>query len=273
MNRTNVFFQSLETDELKAIWRKVTSVRPFLLHAHPTTIFHLALFVEANGYRDRPFQIFESSGELLDSVQRETIARTFRCSVIDRYGLAEAGIVAYQTDFRNAELLVFDPFCWPQIAEDEDDQDVRLTPPAGATAGELVITTLRNRMMPLIRYRTGDIAIMAETARGFVIQQMVGRMHDVFELAGRKMPTYCLQDILDRVGGIRRFQVEITPQRPILRIVPEPGTDTTALSNRLTDWWGDNIAVQFVEMLDLKLQGSSSKFRPLVDASAGPGQH
>ena len=268
MNRTNIFFSSLNPDELETMWRKIKSVRPFLVHAHPTTFFHLALFVQASGSDDQPFEIFESSGELLEPKQRDTIARALRCAVIDRYGLAEAGIVAYQTDRRDNEMLVFDPFCWPEIAEVNGDDDFDHFD--GASGGELVITTLRNRMMPLIRYRTGDQALMGETDRGFIIHQMIGRMHDVFEIAGRKMPTHCLQDILDRVGGIRRFQVEVTPERPLLRIVPEPNCDLAAIRNRLTGWWGDDIAVQFVEMSELKLQGSRSKFRHLVGASSAP---
>jgi phenylacetate-CoA ligase len=265
MNRTNIFFTSLDPVELAAMWRKIKSVRPHLVHAHPTTIFHLALFVEASGDDDKAFEIFEASGELLEPKQRETIARALRCAVVDRYGLAEAGVVAYQTDVRDTAMLVFDPFCWPEIAEIEDNQDYGFTSVKGASRGELVITALRNRMMPLIRYRTGDVAVMGETARGFLIHQMVGRMHDVFRLAGRTMPTHCLQDILNRVGGIRRFQVEVTREGPILRIVPEPDADLTSLRTRLAGWWEGKMKIEFVEMSGLKLQGSRSKFRHVVD--------
>jgi phenylacetate-CoA ligase len=266
MNRTNIFFSSLDPDELKAMWRRIKVVRPYLVHAHPTTIFHLALFAEERGYADRLFEVFESSGELLESKQRETIARVFGCRVIDRYGLAEAGIVAYQTDGSDPALLVFDPFCWPEVAEIEDDD--KLTHVDGTAGGELVITPLRNRMMPLIRYRTGDLATLGETARGFVLDQMIGRTHDVVEFAGRRMPTHCIQDILDRVGGIRRFQVEVTRSRPILRIVPEPNGDTETIRNRLAGWWGDDVELQFISLSELKLQGSRSKFRHLVTGSS-----
>jgi len=269
MNRTNIFFSSLDPDELEAMWHRISLIRPYLVHAHPTTIFHLALFAEERGHRERLFEVFESSGELLEPKQRDTIARAFRCRVIDRYGLAEAGIVAYQTDGADPTLLVFDPFCWPEVAEIEDDDKLTqvLNPADGAIAGELVITPLRNRMMPLIRYRTGDLTTLGETARGFVIHQMIGRTHDVVEFAGRRMPTHCIQDILDRVGGIRRFQVEVTRGRPILRIVPEPNGDTEMIRNRLTNWWGDGVELQFIGLSELKLQGSRSKFRHLVAAS------
>jgi phenylacetate-coenzyme A ligase PaaK-like adenylate-forming protein len=266
MNRSNVFFSSLDPDELEKIWSKIKSIRPYLLHAHPSTIVHLAHFVEAHRGADKAFEIFESSGEMLSRKQRETIARVLRCVVIDRYGLAEVGVVAYQTDPQDTAMVVFDPFCWPEIATVDGSDELPCRD--DATGGELVLTAIRNRMMPLVRYRTGDLAVLGETSRGFVIHEMIGRTHDVIELAGRRIPTNYLQDVLDRVGGIRTFQVEIVQGRPVLRIVPEPNSGLEGIRNRLAGWWGDAIDVQFIKPSDLKLQGWRCKFRHLVGAPA-----
>src|SRR5262245_35802270 len=121
-NRHNIFFSTLDPAELAEIWRTIKSIRPHLVHCHPSTMFHLAQFVAMRGGHDKAFDIFESSGELLEPRQREAIAKTLCCTVIDRYGLAEAGVVAYQTDRRDAGMLVFDPFCWPEIAVAGDDE-------------------------------------------------------------------------------------------------------------------------------------------------------
>jgi phenylacetate-CoA ligase len=74
--------------------------------------------------------------------------------------------------------------------------------------------------------------------------------------------------VLDRVGGIRTFQVEIVQGRPVLRIVPEPNSGLEGIRNRLAGWWGDAIDVQFIKPSDLKLQGWRCKFRHLVGAPA-----
>ncbi|NVO15251.1 MAG: phenylacetate--CoA ligase family protein [Rhodoplanes sp.] len=262
MNRYNIFFATFEPDELEEIWQKIRSIRPHLVHAHPSTIYQLALHVQAHHAGQRGFAIFESSGELLTARQRSTIAQALRCDVIDRYGLAEVGVVAYQTDRCATTMTMFDPLAWPEIAAIEADDDLPSRP--RAKTGELVLTALKNRVMPLIRYRTGDVAVMAETDDGFVVHEMVGRTHDVIEIGGRKLPTHYIQDVLDRVGGIQQFQIEQHGGQPLFRLVPEPGCDAEGIRQRLAGWWHDGIAVEFVDASALKLQGWRSKFRHLV---------
>jgi len=267
-NRYNIFFASFDPDELEVIWRQIRSIRPHLVHGHPSTLYQLALHVEAmHGRGAGAFHIFESSGEVLQKKQRETIARVFGCKVIDRYGLAEIGVVAYQIDPEKSDMLVFDPLAWPEVIPLEDQTELPNTGESGI--GELVLTGLKNRMMPLIRYRTGDMAILRETPAGFAISQTVGRVHDIIEIAGHRLPTHYIQDVLDRVGGVKEFQIEIRENRPVFRIVAEPGTDREEFRGRLANWWGDAVEVEFIETADLILKGWRSKFRHVISPVAG----
>lgn len=266
MNRYNIFFSTFEPDELEAIWQKIRSIRPHLVHSHPSTIYQLALHVEARHGGGKAFSIFESSGELLEKKQRETIARALRCMVIDRYGLAEAGVVAYQTDPDRSALDVFDPLCWPEVTPVEGGAELEDVP--GASRGELMITTLKNRLMPLIRYRTGDLAVLSETANGFFIHELMGRVHDVIQIAGRQLPTHYVQDVLDRVGGIKEFQIVMRDGKPVFRIVPEDGADVEGIRGRLSGWWGDATGIEFIAPSELKLQGWRGKFRHFVPEAA-----
>ncbi len=262
MNRDNIFFSTFAPDELEDIWRTMKSIRPHLAHAHPSTADHLAAHVESTRGADKAFKIFESSGELLEPRQRERIERALRCRVIDRYGLAEAGVVAYQIDPANTDMRFFEFFVWPEIRPDEEADLIDV--PADGNGGELVITTLRNSLMPLLRYRTGDNAILAERPEGFVIPRMVGRIHDVIMLGGKPLPTHYIQDVLDRVGGVREFQIEIRGGKPVFRIVPEEGNDPDVIRQRVHAWWADEVVVEFISLADLKLVGRRQKFRHLV---------
>jgi phenylacetate-CoA ligase len=263
-NRYNIFFDSFEPAELDKIWQELKSIRPYLVHGHPSTLYRLALHVEATGDDGRAFNVFESSGELLETKQRQAIARVFRCTVIDRYGLAEIGVVAYQFDPQQTKLQIFDAMAWPEIIRDEASAEQY---DSESVEGELVLTGLKNRMMPLIRYRTGDIATLETSATGFGIGKIVGRVHDVVEIAGRRLPTHYVQDILDRVGGVKEFQIEIRDNRPVFRIVAEADADPNAFRDRLASWWGDAVSVEFVDSTALHLQGWRSKFRHLVGPS------
>ena len=268
MNRHNIFFASFEPAELEAMWRGIKLVRPHLVHGHPSTMYQLALHVEAQSGPADAFRIFESSGELLADYQRAAIARVFQCDVVDRYGLAEVGIVAYQAGLRDPAMLVLDPMTWPEVAA--SDAADELWSGKGGAAGELVVTATKNRMMPLIRYRTGDLAALNQTTRGFVLDELVGRIHDVVEIAGRRFPTHYIQDVLNRIGGIREFQIELRDQRPVLRIVAEDGADIDDMRDRIGRYWQCAMQVEFIAPSELRLLGWRRKFGHLVAAPSGP---
>jgi phenylacetate-CoA ligase len=263
MNRHNIFFASFEPAELEAIWRGIRRVRPYLVHAHPSTMYQLALHVDAQSGPASAFRIFESSGELLEDYQRGTIARVFKCDVVDRYGLAEAGIVAYQVGGCDPAMLVLDPMVWPEIAP----VDENLVSREIAEVGEVVITTTKNYMMPLIRYRTGDLAVLSQTSRGFVLNELVGRVHDIVEIAGRRVPTHYIQDVLNRIGGIKEFQIELRHGRPVLRLVPEEGARVDDIRGRVGRYWQGAMELEFIAPFELKLLGRRRKFRHLVDTA------
>jgi phenylacetate-CoA ligase len=264
MNRHNIFFASFEPAELEAMWRRIKQIRPYLVHGHPSTMYQLALHVDAQSGPAEAFRIFESSGELLEDHQRAAIARVFQCDVVDRYGLAEVGIVAYQAGPRDPAMLVLDPMAWPEVAA--SDAADELLSGEGGEAGELVVTATKNRMMPLIRYRTGDLAVLKPTPRGFVLDELVGRIHDVVEIAGRRLPTHYIQDVLDRIGGIREFQIELRDHRPVLRIVSEDGADLDGIRDRIDRYWQSAMQVEFIAPSELRLLGRRRKFRRLVAA-------
>ena len=88
MNRSNIFFDRIDDAGLQKIWQTLTARRPFLAHGHSSTMYALACYVERKYGGDQAFDVFESSGELLEPHAHEAIARALRCRVIDRYGFA-----------------------------------------------------------------------------------------------------------------------------------------------------------------------------------------
>jgi phenylacetate-CoA ligase len=265
-NRFNVTLATFAPDELDSIWRRIGRIRPYLIHGHPSTLHQLALHLEAKGVQERVFKFFESSGEVLSAAQRETISRVFGCRVVNRYGLAEAGVVAYQIDPELDDMIVFDSVAWPEVIDVEFDAE--FPHDTGGRSGELVVTTLANKMMPLVRYRTGDIASLRETPAGYQLQAVIGRIHDVIQVGGIPVPTHHVQDVLDRIGGVREFQIENGCHRPIFRIVPEAFSYRKTIEQGLHKRWKNSIHVEFVGLDALKRQGWRSKFRHLVTPAA-----
>lgn len=257
MNRSNIFFADLETPALEDIWQVLRRRSPYLVHAHPSTIYALAGHVRRhhlNAARRPVFAIFESSGELLETYQRAAIAETFGCRVVDRYGLAEFGVIAYEFE-PGRGLEVLDSEVWAES----------LPLPGGVDSRRLIVTTLRNRLMPLIRYDTGDLASVALEDGVVHLTNLTGRIHDAIEINGVPYLTHHLQDVLDhRVSGILEFQFDLRQTRPILRIALAPNGSAEDISRRVENFWPGAFDLEFVGPGAMLRVGDRAKFRHVV---------
>ena len=256
MNRTNIFFDRVDDEGLEEMWQTLKRRRPHMAHAHPSTIYALACYVGDKYGSGKAFEIFESSGELLEPYMRETISQNLRCQVINRYGLAELGVMAYEFDGHQGGLQVLDSEGWAESLPFE-----------GAEPGEeeLVFTGFRNHLMPLIRYRTGDIATVEENDKGLVLTNVVGRIHDLVSINGIDHATHYIQDMLDhRVGGIQEFQIDLRTTPPTLNIIPESLGNIEDIMQKIESFWGDGFKLNFVGNDDFVRVGRHSKFRHVV---------
>lgn len=257
-NRSNIFFDRIDDVGLEEIWRTLKLRKPYLVHAHPSTIYALACYIERTYGPSKAFDVFESSGELLEPHMREVIARALCCRVIDRYGLAELGVMAYEVEGHETGFQIFESEGWPENRALPDHMD---------GARELVFTGFRNRLMPLIRYATGDLAEVVERKDGFFLTNVVGRIHDVVPINGVAHPTHHIQDMLDhRVGGIQEFQIDLRTEPPTLRIVSEPWASQEDTLGKVRAFWGDAFKVEFVGHDALVRVGRRAKFRHVVTA-------
>ncbi|MEZ4873251.1 MAG: hypothetical protein R2827_13615 [Bdellovibrionales bacterium] len=253
-NRTNVHSKAFGSSDLLSVWTKIKNCKPYLVHGHPSTMYALAQALNEYGINAKNIiGVYESSGEHLSAKKRKVIKETFDCKVIDRYGLAEFGVVAYQIDSKIEDLLVFENIVYPETVD-----------------GELALTALKNKVMPLIRYCTGDRANVIEKANGYFLTELSGRVHDVVEIEGERIPTHYIQDVLDhRVGGIVEFQIVLnsTQKPPKLRICP---TDLNALSSieqKVKNYFPRGLEIEFVKQDQFIRIGDRNKFRYVVDAS------
>lgn len=255
MNRSNIFFDRLDDTGLAEIWQTIKRRKPYMVHAHPSTIYALACYIEREQGSAKCFEVFESSGELLQPYVREKIAHVLKCKVVDRYGLAELGVMAYERSGQTKGLQVFDSEGWPESRANESGEH------------ELVFTGFHNRLMPLIRYTTGDLARVEQREDGFWLTDVTGRIHDIIHLDGVAYPTHTIQDMLDhRVGGIQEFQIDMRGDKPLLRIIPEPHADWAQITAKIESYWPGAMTIAFVGHDDFIRVGHRAKFRHVVTA-------
>ncbi|MGF1746368.1 hypothetical protein [Vibrio minamisatsumaniensis] len=252
MNRSNIFFDRLDNDGIQEVVDILFKRSPYLIHAHPSTIHAIVNFLDKNQLSPPPVEVFESSGELLDSNVREVIQSALKCRVVNRYGSAEFGISGYELE-NDEKMYLLDS----EVFAENLNSDI--------SDNELILTNLRNRLMPLIRYQTGDIAELCEDKIGTTLNNMVGRIHDYIYIGGVKYATHYIQDIIDhRIGNIIQFQIDTRSSKPILKVVPEPGADLKFIQDMAYHFWKKDLDVEFIEMEKLITVGRRAKFRHVI---------
>ncbi len=255
LNRINILTAQLDDQGLAKLWNELLRAGPYLVQGHPSTMWALSRFVRKRGYAARGvLQVFESTGEALDPMKRSFIQETLNCHVVNRYGNAEFGIIAYSPDPEEDNYLrLLDFMVWPEVDATEDG------PP------ELIFTGLTNSAMPLIRYRTGDQGELQEDRDGFLLRNLRGRVHEMVRIGSRTYPTHYFQDLLDKIGGITEFQIlDRNDGRPLLKIIPDEFESGEALSTRVAQWLGNNVDVMLVDVDSLNRMGRNSKFCHVV---------
>ena len=157
---------------------------------------------------------------------RAALERAFGCPAADVYGLSEiiGPGVAGECEARQGLHLADDHFL-PEII---DPATGTVLPPG--SEGELVLTTLTKRALPLLRYRTGDITTLTVTpcACGRTstrIARLKGRADDMLIVRGVNLypseventllgvdelvPNYQL--VVDRTSTLARLEVQVEP--------------------------------------------------------------
>lgn len=250
LNRNNIFFDKLNDENKQDIWDSLIEFKPHLIHGHPSTLYALACFLEDKKIEKKVFKIFESSGELLHPYMREKIKEVFGCQVIDRYGSAEFGVIGYELNGNSEGLKILDSEGWPETCP---------------SSGEFVFTGFHNRLMPLIRYKTGDISQVIEKNDGFYMTNVVGRVHDIVNINGVDYPTHSIMDVLDhQVGGIEEFQVDVRGGGCILRLSIKTEDDIVRIKKKLSETWLANVELEFINQSEFIRVGKHAKFRHVV---------
>ncbi|MBW2446514.1 MAG: phenylacetate--CoA ligase family protein, partial [Deltaproteobacteria bacterium] len=255
LNRTNLPIAGWDSETLERLRRDLARVRPTLVQGHPSTLHALAHHIRETGGLSRPlFGVFESTGETLDPGTRKTIEEIFGCTVVDRYGSAEFGVVAYERPGGRAGMEILEAVVFAETLPNEEGRE------------ELVLTGLLNEAMPLLRYRTGDLVRLAcesDEVAGRIVE-IQGRVHDAIEISGRRVPTHVIQDRLDRLGCIEEFQIEIEGDRPPRLRIAAPDGEQDRIRSGIAEWWGDAFEVEFASRERFVRTGWRGKFHHRV---------
>ncbi|MGB7588909.1 MAG: hypothetical protein WBM00_09405 [Solirubrobacterales bacterium] len=196
--------------------------RPKVIRAYAQSIDDLATFAQHERMEVAPQNAIISTAGTLYPFMRERIETIFGCRVFDQYGSREVSGIAGECGHGHG-LHVFP---WMNFVEIVDDNG---KPVDAGTEGRVLVTSLCNYAMPMIRYEIGDRAALIPAdapacpcgRRGQRLEKIVGRTVDTFvALDGSLVNGEYFTHLLYFRNGVRRFQVvQRAPGSIVYRIV------------------------------------------------------
>lgn len=261
--RTTLFSSfHLQESNLQAYVNALRELSPELIDSYPSSLYPLARHILERGPEPHVApRLIITSSETLYEEQRRAIEEAFGAQVADQYGSVEmVGFIA-QCPYGRYHVR-------PDYGVVEVLKDGR--PAAPGEEGELVCTGFVNPVMPLIRYRIGDVASLSkdECECGLstpIIERLVGRQDDaVVTPSGRRVSR--LGPVLRNMPVREAQYVQTDPDRLVVRMVTGAGygpNHTQAITRELRKRLGNEIKIAF-EFVDDLPRGNGGKLRTII---------
>ncbi|WP_028561043.1 phenylacetate--CoA ligase family protein [Paenibacillus pinihumi] len=152
----------------------INEFKPTILQGYASSLFEFAKYININKINMTKIQLVENRSEHLTDGQRSEIAEAFGGTVTNMYGLAELFPIAYECKYKKMHICSDNVFL--EVLSESNESDF----------GEIVVTSLNCKTLPLIRYRTGDIGKIDKQ------ECTCGRLEPVLTLAQGRLSDYII---------------------------------------------------------------------------------
>jgi phenylacetate-CoA ligase len=195
--------------ELLHMAAEISDWSPQFLDVDPVHGARFALYCEQHGIKFPSLKFILCSYEFVSVVHKKILARVFGVPVFNLYGSTETGHLLMENE--RGEMKPSYDTAFLEIV----DADARGT-------GELVVTTLTNDYMPLLRYRIGDLAErhVGPCGNHFTVH---GRARDALTSRdGARVTTWDVDQCFANVNGIVHYELRQGENGGcVLRFVPD----------------------------------------------------
>lgn len=172
--------------EISRFIRKYFKIRPVLLQGYIDLVYNLALYILENQIEiPFPRAVWVTAGPLTPQ-KRKVISEAFKAPVYDQYGGMECFYIAAECRIQSG-LHVLEDSVFIEIL-DQNNKPL----PKGKW-GKIIVTDLRNRVFPLIRYEIGDYGRFIDSSEPCScglhtdrLDVVKGRLTDVIHTPGGK---------------------------------------------------------------------------------------
>jgi len=210
MHRIRFSAFAFDEADLERYWKRCHTFRPAYFYGYVSMLERFASFLrdrDLDGTRLK-LKCIVTTSEVLGEPQRRMLESVFGCPVQNEYGCGEVGPIAYECPSGGLHVMSENVFV-EVLTSSRREAEV-------GESGEVVVTDLNNRAMPLVRYRVGDFATKgAECVCGRpfpVLEKIWGREYDFVETPNGKQYhgeffMYLFEELRERGLGVGQFQV------------------------------------------------------------------
>lgn len=208
VNQARIPF-ALQDDDLARMADEIADWAPVFLDLDPVHGLWFALYCERTGRRFPSLKFVLASYEFVSVVHRRILERVFGVPVFNLYGSTETGHLLMED-----ERGIMRP--------SRENAFLELVEKDAQGVGQLVVTTLTNEFMPLLRYRIGDLASLDPTAPPCAII-VHGRGRDALRRAdGQRVTTWQVDQCFVGLRGVAHYQLrQAADGQALLRWIPD----------------------------------------------------
>ena len=198
---------TLSTNDLKKICSRLSKNNKYTLVGYPSSLNIIAEYIIENNINLKLKTVIGLGDKLFDHYKKN-IQKAFGCKIHETYGSSEGFQIGFQADLDY--MYLYTPQVYLELLDDNNN------PVKEGEIGNVVVTRLENKHMPLIRYKLGDLAIMLPKDkyppnRKFnfpLIEKVIGRNTDVVILPdNRKLIVHSFTGIFEYIPEIKQFKI------------------------------------------------------------------
>jgi phenylacetate-CoA ligase len=245
--------------ELLHMAAEISDWLPQFLDVDPVHGARFALYCEQHGIKFPSLKFILCSYEFTSVVHRKILARVFGVPVFNLYGSTETGHLLMENERG-------------EMKPSYDTAFLEIVDADGRGIGDLVVTTLTNDYMPLLRYRIGDLVEKQIQPYGnhFTVQ---GRARDALTTSdGQRVTTWEVDQCFNETNGIVHYELRQNENGDcVLRFVPDVIVPTSEELRRVTSQLElllKTSAEIKTEAMKVLLPAASGKFRLTSRVSA-----
>jgi phenylacetate-CoA ligase len=250
-NMTFVNSSKLSNDDKNEIIDGLNKNNPALIIAYAQSIYELACFASKNKINVVPQNAIHTGAGTLYDYMREKIEIVFGCKVYNHYGGREVGPIASECSHHDG-LHILSENIYVEILDEFGN------PCKDGVVGEVVLTSLTNFSMPLIRYRVGDLAVKMPPHKCSCgvnypkLSRIVGRTSDNLRTINDEMVSgEFLTLTYNYVKGVESFRIiqlelELIHIKLVVNSEYQRADSESSISSKMQDLFGSNLQLEFI---------------------------